>query len=98
MPESERVADGHHPVAGFHLRRVAETGLRQRIRRPLGQLDEGTVGEPVSADDAGLIQLVIVEEGHLDLGGALDDMIVRDDIAVLVDDEPGARRHCGAFL
>ena len=88
----ERVADRHHPVAGGHLRRVAELGFRQRMVRLFGQLNQRAVGQRVLADQLGGIGLIVVlaEERHFDLGRVLDDVIVREDQAVLADDEPGA--------
>ncbi len=49
MVEAERIADGHHPVAGLHLFRVAEAGFRQRAAGLFGQLDQGAVGQRVAA-------------------------------------------------
>ena len=56
------------------------------------ELDQGAVGERVAADHLGLVidVGVLAEERHLDLRGALDDVVVREDEAVLVDDEAGA--------
>ena len=48
--EAERIANGHHPVAGLHLFRVAEAGFRQRAAGLFGQLDQGAVGQRVAAD------------------------------------------------
>ena len=61
--------------------------------RLLGQLDQRAVGQRVAADDLRRVELVVgrVEEADLDLGGALDDVVVGEDEAGLVDDEAGAR-------
>src|SRR5205823_5411925 len=52
-------------------------------------LEHGEIGGGVRADHPGLDALV-VREADLDLPGALDDVVVRDDVARLVDDEAGA--------
>ena len=92
MVEAERIADGHHPVAGLHLFRVAEAGFRQRAAGLFGQLDQGAVGQRVAADHlrVELGAVVFTKNLHGDLGGVLDDMVVRQDEAGLVDDEAGA--------
>ena len=102
--EAERIADRHHPVAGLHLRRVAELHLGEVALR-LDQLDQGAVGQRIAADDLGFVVDVgfLAEERDLDLGGALDDVVVGEDVAVLADHEAGAgrlrfllaRRRCG---
>ena len=53
----------------------------------------GEVGGRIGADDLGLDR-VAVREAHSDLVGALDDVVVRDDVPGLVDDEAGAERRC----
>ena len=91
--EVERVADRHHEVARLHLIGVAELDLLQRRRRLLQQLDEGAVGQRVAADDLGfeLDVALVAEEGHFDLVGVLDDVVVGQDQALGgIDDEPGA--------
>ena len=93
MVEVERVADRDHEVARLHLIRVAELDLLQRRRRLLQELDEGAVGERVTADDLGfeLDVALVAEERHFDLVGVLDDVVVGEDQALGgVDDEPGA--------
>ena len=90
--QAERIADGHHPVARRHLRRIAELHFGQIVIRLLGQLDQRAVGQRVAADHLGLVADValVTVEIHLDLGGALDDVVVGEDVAVLADDEAGA--------
>ena len=74
---------------------VAELHFRQRRRRHLGELNECAVGERVAADYLG--RVVLAEAGakqaDADPLGTLDDVVVGEDEARLVDDEPGA----GAF-
>src|SRR5688572_33427342 len=58
------------------------------------ELNQGAVGQRVAADHLRLIKdvVVFVEERDLDLGGAFDDVIVRQDEAVAADHEAGAGR------
>src|SRR5688572_32567124 len=53
------------------------------------ELNQGAVGQRVAADHLRLIKdvVVFVEERDLDLGGAFDDVIVRQDEAVAADHE-----------
>src|SRR5262249_18414394 len=90
---AERVADRHHPVARGHLRRVAELRLRQRVVRLLRELDERAVRQRIVPDQLRVVALVRVfaEERDLNLRGAVDDVVVREDQAVLADDEAGPR-------
>ena len=96
VAQVERVADRHHPVAGLHLVGIAELGFLQRRGRHLGQLNERAVGQRVAADDLGRVEMLVrirhvgAEEADLDLVGVLDDVIVGEDEARLVDDEAGA--------
>ena len=78
--------------------RVADldrVGVGERERRQgLGvdvDLEQREVRGRVGTDDRGLDR-VLVREADLDLGGAVDDMEVRDDVAFLVDHEPRAER------
>ena len=88
--ETERVADRDDGVA--HLRRVgvAERERRQRARARV-DLEDGEVARRIGADD-GRLHARAVREADPDLPGALDDVVVRDDVAGLVDDEAGAER------
>src|SRR4029079_13154596 len=66
---------------------VAELHGRQ-IRRTL-HLDERDVGLCVAADDLRLV-LLAGRKADEDLVGVLDDVVVRDDEALRIDDEAGA--------
>ena len=83
--EAERIADGHDPVAGLHLRRVAELGLRQRVVGFFGQLDERAVGQRVAAHHAGAVPEVVflAVQRDFDLVGALHHVVVGEDEALL---------------
>ena len=54
--------------------------------------EDGEVGRRIGADDLGL-DGVAVREADGDLVRTLDDVVVRDDVAGLVDDEAGAERR-----
>jgi hypothetical protein len=59
--------------------------------RLLGRdLDHGDVGLGIRADDARPVLLRVIVQFHFDFLAAIDDMVVSDDVAVLVDDESGA--------
>jgi hypothetical protein len=66
--------------------------LERRERAGIGvDLQEGDVRRPVGAYDLGLHAL-LVREADLDVARAGDDVVVRDDVAGLVDHESGALR------
>ncbi len=94
LRETERAADGKHPVADFGGLGVAEFDGRQRGIGVV--LDDGDVGLGIDADDsrgAALEALSIVGiagELDVDLVGLVDDVIVGDDVAARVNDEAGA--------
>ena len=92
---AERVADRDHRVADADGVGVAE---RQRRQRPRVRVDlqHRDVGRGVGADDLRLHALV-VREADVDRARVLDDVVVRDDVAGLVDHEAGAER-LGALL
>ena len=84
---AERVADREHPFA--HARRIT---VAERCRRQSGRVDlqHGDVGRRIGADDARR-ELASIQQPHGHLRGAVDDVIVREDVAVLRHDEAGAR-------
>ena len=51
-------------------------------------LDHREVGAAVAADEGGLRGLAVLEL-HRDGGGAVDDVVVRDDVALAVEHEAG---------
>ena len=75
---------------------ASESASCKRRERLRGQVDlqQGEVGGGVDADEGRLHGLAI-READLDLLGALDDVVVGDDVAVLVDHEAGAERTRG---
>ena len=88
--EAEGAADRNHAVTDFQLRRVAELERLERGRRGV-DVEDRDVGRRVAADDRRVVGLA-VPEGHLDRLGAVDDVLVRDHVALLVVDEAGALR------
>ena len=91
--EAERIADRDDRVADPHVVGVAE---RQRGEGARARVDpeDGEVRRRIGADELGLDR-VAVREADADRVGAFDDVVVRDDVAGLVDDEAGAERPPG---
>ena len=84
--ETERAADGDHPLAHVQLVGVAEARHHQ-VRRRVVEPHHGHVRLRVLTDDVGAVLLVVVHgDGHL--GRALHDVPVGHHVAVGVDDEP----------
>ncbi len=85
--EAERVADRDGGVAHLDLRRVAE-----RQRHELGvvgiDLQHGEVVGGVAARHLGVDELLVLAEADLHVVGALDDVGVGDDRAVLSTTKP----------
>ena len=88
--EPEWVADRDDGIPDLHGARVPEL---ERGQTPRARVDaeHGDVGGGVAADERGPHR-VAVREADLDLVGTLDHVVVRDDVAGLVDDE--ARAQC----
>ena len=78
-------------VADAHDVGVAEGKRSESTRRGL-HAEDGEIGGRIGADDFGLDR-VAVREAHGDLVRAFDDVVVRDDVAGLVDDEARAQRR-----
>lgn len=86
---AKRVADGGDGLADPELGRVAD---RDRLKAGLLDLDDGDIIVLVAAYDARVIGLGVVER-HLDGARALDDVVVRDDVAVGRDNKAAAARR-----
>ena len=56
------------------------------------QLDHGDVAGAVVADHVGLVGLAVADVGHADAGGAVDDVVVGEDLAVGGQHDAGAGR------
>ena len=78
LADAEGVADRQHLVA--HLQRVgvAQRDDRQAVQR---DLEDGQVGVGVGADHLAA-RLAAVVEDDLDIVGALDHVVVGEDVAV----------------
>ena len=88
--ETEGVADRDHRLAEHDVTGAAELGGREALVRD--DLEDGDVVLLVGADETGLV-LATVEEADRDAVGAADDVVVRDHVALLVDDHAGAERE-----
>src|SRR5690348_5839541 len=94
LAEAERVADRHHEIADAQFR-----GIGQRQRDEIGRvdLDHRKVGLRVGADHFRLVRLAVGER-HLDVVGALDHVVVGEDVAFgRVDDHARAERLLDQF-
>ena len=85
--EAVGVADRVGVVADLDLVRVAE---RERLQAVGVDLEQREVVRRVGADDLGGELLAVGADLDRDLLGAVDDVLVRDDQAAVVDDEAGA--------
>ena len=87
LPDAEGIADRQHHVAHFELVAVAE-----RRRGETGRVDfhDRHIGLGIAADDRGLEFPARLAEGDLHLVGAVDHVVVRQNIAVSRDDHARA--------
>ena len=88
--EAEGIADRDHRVTDAYGVGVAHGERSERARRGL-DAEDCEVGGRVGPDHFGLHR-VAVREAHGDPARVADDVVVRDDVAGLVDDESGAER------
>ena len=84
---------GDHGLADLHRVGIRKLQRNERLR---GKVDvqERDVGGRIDAHE-GRLHVLSIREPDLDLLGALDDVVVRDDVAVLVDHEAGAESARG---
>jgi hypothetical protein len=94
--EPERVADRDDRVPDAQPIGISEVQRRQGPRFDV-DLEDGEIGRRILADEPGR-DAVAVREADLDLLSPLNHMSVRDDVAGLVDHEPGAERLLFLFL
>src|SRR5258706_5273809 len=85
--QPERLPDRDDPFADLHLVRIADAGARQILRL---DLDQRRVGAAIRADHF-RAELALVGQLHAHFVGIVDDMMIGDDVAVVADDEAGAR-------
>src|SRR5581483_5433311 len=86
--EADRVANGQHRLAHTQTGRVAQ---RHDGQVRLADLNDGQIVERIQPDELALHRL-IVGQGHLVGGGALGHVSVGENVALGVDDAPGAER------
>ncbi len=87
LVEVERIADGHDPLADADAIRVAQRQRRQALLDI--DLQKGEIRRRILPDEPGGVLFLVVDP-DLDLVGALDDVVIRHDVAVFRDDEAGA--------
>src|SRR6185369_1837619 len=80
---AEWAAKGKYGLARMELRGVAPGHCGQVVRI---DLDDGEVGQFVGADDLSR-EYAAIMQSDLDLRGAVDDVIVSNDIAIGGDDD-----------
>ena len=86
-PNGLPTATTQSPICAALLSPKADIG-----QRLVGvDLQHREIGARVAADDLGGVFAVVLQ-GHLDLGGLADDVVVGDDVARGVDDKAGAER------
>ncbi len=88
VPETERVTDGQDVLADAKPARSAEAN-RGEVVAAL-DLEEGEIELGIATDHVRR-ELAVVPEADRDEVGVVHDVLVGDDVALRVDDEPGAR-------
>src|SRR5437867_3573997 len=89
LRKPEGAADRQDDVAHLELVVVAPLEVRQ-VRG--FDLDDRQIGLRIHADDLGRMFL-LVRQIDLDVGGAIDHVVVGHDVAVRIDDHAGPARH-----
>jgi len=94
LADAEGIADGQHLVA--HLQFV---GAAQHDHRQLVELDleHGQVGVGIGADHLAARVAAVVER-DLDLVGALDHVVVGEDVTIGAHDHAAAQAHLGLVV
>ena len=87
MADAKGIADREDDIADLDLLAVAESRGREARRV---DLEHGEIGAGIAADDLGFVALVGIAERDAHIVGALDDMVVGQDVAVRRDDHPRA--------
>src|SRR5579872_927967 len=85
--QSERRPDRYGPIAHLHGVRVTDLGGNQRLVSL--DLDHGEVRIGVGADQLGVIFGSRARQTHLNTISLLDHVIVRQDIAIRIDNDAG---------
>ena len=88
LVEPAGMTDGHHPVADFHLVRVAKGHRRQLL---IGcYSDYRQIGFRVGANQLAWIGGAVGQQ-HIDLGRSGDHVVVGQDIAFIIDQHAGSQ-------
>src|SRR5207302_10437570 len=82
--QGQGVADGDHVVA--HLQGGGPAQLHRRQVADALDLDDGDVGVRIGAQQRGRVALVVGGQHDLDVGGAVDHVVVGEHDAVGADD------------
>ncbi len=85
LTDAERVADGEDDVADLHLVRISE---RHRAQVCGLNLDHRQVRGRVGADQL-RVEHALVRQLDLDVFRAVDDVVVRQNVAITLDDHTG---------
>ena len=93
LVEAVGASDRHDPVANHELGGVANLD-RGDLGVPKVDVDHGEVARAVGAQDRAVVALAV--DGDRDGLGAVDDVVVGEDVAVLVQDD--ARADAGALV
>ncbi len=89
--KAERAADGHNPLADGQLVGIGE--LDGGKAAGIAQLHHGNVAAGIGADDIRVVLLTV--DGDLQRVGIFDNVVVRDDVAVLGKHDAAAERAFG---
>ena len=89
LPDAEGIADGENEIADFERIRIAE--FHHRKIAALGQFQHGEIGARIAQQDF-RGNLPLVGQRNLNVGHALDDMMIGHDEAGGVDDDSRPQR------
>ena len=81
--KTEGIADRQHLLTNLKLLRITQRNNRQRLLWSFNQLDYGQVGVWIAAHQPGRVVLLSTETDG-EFRGALDDVVIRKDVAFLV--------------
>ncbi len=87
LADAERIADGENDVAHLHLGGIAD---RKRGQARGIDFDHRHIGLRIGADEL-CRELPIVAEENLDIGGAIDDVVVGEDRSIGGDNHAGTQ-------
>src|ERR1019366_4152510 len=93
LADAERVADGESIVADLNIRRIPDHDSGQ-----IGSinLEDGEIDLWIGADHASFV-VALVGQRHFHVGGAIDHVVVSEDIAIRADDYARAEAALALF-